>query len=85
MNIVQEGTGTRCPLDTTCIHDSSLSEPLCELGGSELDPSKAGTRLTTAAVFAAITEHNRKLADEDKFSNEPLTLVYRSSNVQNMR
>ncbi len=24
LNIVQEGTGTRCPLDTTCIHDSSL-------------------------------------------------------------
>jgi 50S ribosomal subunit-associated GTPase HflX len=21
LNIVQEGTGTRCPLDTTCIHD----------------------------------------------------------------
>ena len=22
LNIVQEGTGTRCPLDTTCIHDA---------------------------------------------------------------
>jgi GTP1/Obg family GTP-binding protein len=24
LNIVQKGTGTRCPLDTTCIHDSSI-------------------------------------------------------------
>ncbi len=36
LNIVQEGTGTRCPLDTTCIHDGSLKEPKCELFGEEL-------------------------------------------------
>ena len=85
LNIVQEGTGTRCPLDTTCIHDSSLSKPRCELSGKELDPSKAGANLTTEEVFAAITEHNRELGDNDKFSSEPLRLVYRASNVQNMR
>ncbi|KAL7554148.1 hypothetical protein ACHAWF_018970 [Thalassiosira exigua] len=85
LNIVQEGTGTRCPLDTTCIHDSSLTEPQCELSGKELDPSQVGTGLTTEEVFAAITEHNRELGDQDKFSTEPLVLVYRASNVQNMR
>jgi len=85
LNIVQEGTGTRCPLDTTCIHDSSLSEPRCELSGEELDPSWAGTDLTTEEVFAAITEHNKELGSQDKFSTQPLTLVYRASNVQNMR
>lgn len=41
--------------------------------------------LTTEQVFAAITDHNRGLGDEDKFSTEPLRLVYRASNVQNMR
>lgn len=85
LNIVQEGTGTRCPLDTTCIHDSSLREPRCELSGEELDPSRAGTDLTTEDVFAAITEHNKALGIQDKFSTQPLTLVYRASNVQNMR
>jgi hypothetical protein len=85
LNIVQEGTGTRCPLDTTCIHDSSLTEPKCELSGDELDPSWAGNDLTTEEVFAAITEHNKELGNQDKFSTKPLTLVYRASNVQNMR
>ena len=85
LNIVQEGTGTRCPLDTTCIHDSSLLEPICELSGKELDPSKAGVNLKTEQVFAAITDHNKELGDNDKFSTEPLRLVYRASNVQNMR
>lgn len=85
LNIVQEGTGTRCPLDTTCIHDSSLSEPVCELRGTELEPSKAGEKLTTEQVFAAITEHNQSLASQDKFSTESLRLTYRANNVQNMR
>ena len=85
LNIVQEGTGTRCPLDTTCIHDGSLTQPLCELSGKELDSSRAGSNLTTEEVFAAITEHNRELGEDDKFSTEPLRLVYRASNVQNMR
>ncbi len=85
LNIVQEGTGTRCPLDTTCIHDSSLKEPKCELSGEELHDSWAGMDLTTEEVFTAITEHNKWLAEEDKFSTKPLTLVYRASNVQNMR
>jgi GTP1/Obg family GTP-binding protein len=85
LNIVQEGTGTRCPLDTTCIHDSSLAQPKCELWGEELDPSKAGDDLTTETVFAAITEHNKWLGNEDRFSTKPLNLVYRASNVQNMR
>jgi len=55
------------------------------LSGLELDPSKAGKDLTTEQVFAAITEHNRILAKNDSFSTEPLTLVYRANNVQNMR
>ena len=36
LNIVQEVTGTRCPLYTTCIHDANLTEPKCELSGEEL-------------------------------------------------
>jgi len=83
LNIVQEGTGTRCPLDTTCIHDTSCSEPKCELSGLELD-KKGGKELTMEQVFKMITEHNRMLAKEDRFSTEPLWLVYRADNVQNM-
>lgn len=85
LNIVQEGTGTRCPLDTTCIHDGSLSEPVCELRGRELDATQGGENLSTEEVFASITKHNRKLGDLDKFSTEPLRLTYRANNVQNMR
>eukprot|EP00804_Cyclotella_cryptica_P002740 CCRYP_009637-RA/>CCRYP_009637-RA protein AED:0.03 eAED:0.02 QI:0/0/0/1/1/1/4/0/825 len=85
LNIVQEGTGTRCPLDTTCIHDETRKVPVCELYGNELDESWAGDDLSIEEVFTAITEHNRMLASEDRFSTEALQLVYRSSNVQNMR
>jgi GTPase Era involved in 16S rRNA processing len=83
LNIVQEGTGTRCPLDTTCIHDGRLSEPICELSGKEFFTPH--TDLTIEEAFVAITEHNRALASKDTFSSEPLRLVYRASNVQNMR
>ena len=85
INIVQEGTGTRCPLDVTCIHESSLAEPVCELSGEEIGPDQEGTTLSVSEVFETITEHNRMLASEDRFSTHPLYLVYRSRQVQNMR
>ena len=85
LNIVQEGTGTRCPLDTTCIHDSSCVEATCELGGEELPEQHRGSGLTMNQVFERITQHNKKLGEEDTFSTKPLYLRYRSSNVQNMR
>ena len=85
LNIVQEGTGTRCPLDTTCIHDDTCSEPICDLSGNELAEGRAGDSLTVDQVFAHITAHNQQLGIEDRFSLEELRLVYRSNNVQNMR
>jgi len=85
LNIVGEGTGTRCPLDTTCIHDDSCEEPLCELTGDELDPGAAGNKLSTDQVFATITTHNRSLGEKDSFSTVPLRLIIRSQRVQNMR
>ena len=85
LNIVQEGTGTRCPLDTTCIHDRSCTQASCELSGQELQEEFHGTELRMKQVFERITEHNRKLAEEDRFSTEPLYLVFRSNQVQNMR
>jgi hypothetical protein len=83
LNIVQEGTGTRCPLDTTCIHDARCIEPECSLYGNEL--AQPGSRLTVLEVFQRITDHNRKLGIEDRFSTESLRLVYKAHNVQNMR
>ena len=85
INIVQEGTGTRCPLDTTCIHDASLTEPLCDLSGDDLDQGDWGGKLTTSEVFDRIIRHNKKLGDEDRFSANPLRLIFRAKNVQNMR
>ncbi len=84
LNIVQEGTGTRCPLDTTCIHDDSCSEPRCDLSGNELDGASF-EGITIEKVFGLITKHNKKLGEEDRFSTESLRLVYRSKTVQNMR
>lgn len=83
LNIVQEGTGTRCPLDTTCIHDATCIEPECSLFGNEL--AQPGHHLTVQDVFQRITDHNRKLGYEDRFSTEPLRLLYKANNVQNMR
>ena len=85
LNIIQEGTGTRCPLDTTCIHDDSLIEPICDLSGEELSCDMAGEGLNVADVFESITKHNKNLAKEDRFSTKELRLVYRAKNVQNMR
>jgi hypothetical protein len=83
LNIVQEGTGTRCPLDTTCIHDESCPTPKCNLWGAEL--AGGGSNLSVEKVFNLITNHNKKLAACDSFSTEPLRLEFRSSKVQNMR
>jgi hypothetical protein len=83
LNIVQEGTGTRCPLDTTCIHDESCLTPTCNLWGAEL--SGGGNNISVETVFKLITDHNKKLAALDRFSTEPLRLEFRSSKVQNMR
>lgn len=83
INIVQEGTGTRCPLDTTCIHDEKCVTPKCELSGIDLD--EAGKDLTVEDVFGRITRHNKKLGEEDRFSTEPLRLIYRAKSVQNIR
>ena len=83
LNIVQEGTGTRCPLDVTCIHDEKCTQPSSDLSGDELDAP--GEALSNEAVFHRITEHNKYLANLDKFSTKPLKLVYRAQNVQNMR
>jgi len=85
LNIVQEGTGTRCPLDTTCIHDPTATEPNCELSGLELDPDHQGKDLGTDKVFEYVTNHNKKLDSKDEFSVEPLRLIYKSKTVQNMR
>eukprot|EP00977_Amphora_coffeiformis_P000076 scaffold19_cov169-Amphora_coffeaeformis.AAC.1 len=85
LNIVQDGTGTRCPLDTTCIHDETCLVPKCDLSGKELEGGDAQQDLTVEQVFAKIVAHNRKLEEEKGFSTERLRLVYRSSQVQNMR
>lgn len=85
LNIVQEGTGTRCPLDCTCIHDASCDQPLCELSGLELNPGKHGEGLSVDAVFENVIQHNQGLENADTFSNEPLRLIFKSSQVQNMR
>lgn len=85
LNIVQEGTGTRCPLDTTCIHDETCLEPSGDLSGNTLLEGQAGKGLSMQSVFERITAHNKMLGSEDRFCTEPLYLVYRASNVQNMR
>jgi len=85
INIVQDGTGTRCPLNVTCIHDESASEPVCELWGEELHPTTNSRKFTINEVFTKIVEHNRKLGDEDRFSSKSLYLVYKSKDTQNLR
>jgi hypothetical protein len=73
LNIVHEGTGTRCPLDTTCIHDESCVEPKCDLWGEEL---LGGGRdgIMVEMVFEKIIGHNQWLEGSDAFSTKPLHL-----------
>eukprot|EP00923_Selenidium_pygospionis_P053396 GHVN01092496.1.p1 GENE.GHVN01092496.1~~GHVN01092496.1.p1 ORF type:complete len:876 (-),score=178.78 GHVN01092496.1:187-2814(-) len=85
INIVQEGTGTRCPLDTTCIHDDSSVDPKCDLSGKDLASGSQGKNLSMKDTFERIVSHNQRLAKEDSFSTQPLRLIFRSKAVQNMR
>ncbi|CAD7955794.1 unnamed protein product [Amoebophrya sp. A120] len=84
INVVKEGTGTRCPLDITCIHDANAIEPVCELSGCK-QPGSNGVKLSVEDVFRAVTAHNFALAQAEKFSKDSLFLIVRSKNVQNMR
>jgi hypothetical protein len=59
------------------------SQPTCELWGEEL--AADGKDLTVNEVFNRVTEDNRKLDQEDRFSTEPLHVNYKANNVQNMR
>ena len=70
LNIVQQGTGTRCPLDTTCIHDAKLTEPECRLSGEGLPKSLRGEQLSVEDVFSRINKHNQDLAKKDTFSTK---------------
>lgn len=84
MNIVKEGTGTRCPLYVTVIHDESALDPICELSGDELSTASKGGKLNSTNVFELITRHNLCLDKANRFSAVPLYLVVRSNKVQNM-
>ena len=83
LNIVDDGTATRCPLDITCIHNADLEEPMCDLEGIEL--TTPGMNLTVQDVFDRVTLHNRRLESENRVSKKPLHLIYRAKHVQNMR
>jgi Dynamin family len=74
VNIVQENTGTRCPLDVTCILDESCREAKADLSGEEF--AMPGKNLSVNEVFQRITHHNMHLADLDTFSTRPIYLVY---------
>lgn len=81
MNIVAEGTGTRCPLYVTCIYDKDVTEADCELSGCDRCVQSGG-RVRLLEVFNRVTAHNKEHVDG--FSNVPLRLKVRSRDVQNM-
>jgi Dynamin family len=83
LNIVDDGTATRCPLDITCLHNADLDEPLCDLEGLEL--TAPGINLSVQDVFERVTQHNQRLEAENRVSKKALHLIYRANNVQNMR
>lgn len=88
INVVREGTGTRCPLDITCIHDASAEQPMCELSGCKgKDQNTSGQKknLSVEVVFEQVNGHNQALADQKKFSSDSIYLIVRSRHVQNMR
>ncbi|CAD7922318.1 unnamed protein product [Amoebophrya sp. A25] len=85
INVVKEGTGTRCPLDITCIHDDSAAEPVCELSNCDAPGTKNGKNLPVEDVFKSVTMQNETLAKKNEFSKKPIYLVIRSKEVQNMR
>eukprot|EP00971_Amphidinium_carterae_P176984 3509357-Amphidinium_carterae.1 len=83
MNVVAEGTGTRCPLYITCIHTPGLPEPQCELTGCKQCADDSEEPLTYCNVFHKVTIHNQKHV-KGGFSATPLRLRVKSQLVQNM-
>ena len=84
LNVVQDGTGTRCPLHVTAIHDPNCRTPVCDLRGKELkDGDKSN--LNCKEAFALINKHTEMLSDEQSFSVEPIYLTFRARNVENLR
>lgn len=75
----------RCPLDITCIRDTSVREPVCELYGYQLELGSIGDNLTVEEAILRIVEVNRGLATKDQYSFEPLQLIFRSHNTQHVR
>eukprot|EP00929_Paragymnodinium_shiwhaense_P104120 TRINITY_DN68159_c0_g1_i1.p1 TRINITY_DN68159_c0_g1~~TRINITY_DN68159_c0_g1_i1.p1 ORF type:complete len:980 (-),score=234.70 TRINITY_DN68159_c0_g1_i1:31-2970(-) len=82
MNIVAEGTGTRCPLYVTCIYDKTVNEAECELSGCERCAQNDGGRVKLHDVFTRVTAHNKDHVDS--FSKDALRLKVKSKHVQNM-
>lgn len=81
MNIVAEGTGTRCPLYVTCIHEKTITEAECRLSGCS-KCANADERISLKDVFSKVTTHNKEHVNG--FSNDPLRLSVKSKDVHNM-
>lgn len=83
MNIVAEGTGTRCPLYVTCMHDEAADPPECSIEGCTAEQVKhhLGEKVTVNNVFDMVTKHNKML---NGFSPDALRLTVKSKRVQNM-
>ena len=97
-NVVADGTGTRCPLDVTTIHDPRAEEPQCTLTGcstccgvsfDEGGDAGGGSGMTQQCipvqeVFARVTKHNQ-VCLKDQFSSDALRLRVKAKNVENMQ
>ena len=84
MNVVAEGTGTRCPLFVTTTHDTTKTEPVCTLSGCpKCEAATDNGKVHFHHVFHKITSHN---ADHvvGGFSSEALRLHVESPSVPNM-
>lgn len=85
LNIIQQGTGSRCPLDIICSNDGANAEIHASISGKELNNGEQEVHAELSNLFARIMEHMQNLAKADRFSSEPLRLTIKRQDVKPCR
>ena len=85
INVVKQGTGTRCPIDITCVRDETCVEAVASLSGSELARRYPGTNLKIVDAFGRINQHNEMLENQGRFSTHRVELTVRWAQAKTMR
>lgn len=85
LNIVQSGTGSRCPVDITCSNEGDNHDVRVTIMGNEFNEGKEEVHVEVSTAFASINTHQQKLNAQQRFSNEPLRVKIQRGDIKPCR